>query len=508
MSVETGVTRQQILGELYKSVHGDLRSYIPVISEAAKAEGEFLSHLVAYDFVNGQMKDPKIALPVITLGTSEFPDALVENSLAHLCLQPPRELLKALLFAFKQNHLPARRKRLLESVVRRYLRHKEAIPQKWAHLAASQRKALKGLYKISHSGAPEWVSTALFGDWHKEKRAYPHGSIFADISNLAQMPPNVVAATIQKWHLSPLVVSGAMAGSKTKLKDSGVVQATMDQMSDTQLINNAASLERKGAAKDGALKSTFRKKVARAVKGNKATLKTSVAAAQVEDEGMRELLHELQERQIAAQKAAGKGIEGDWIVIVDRSISQDVAIKIGIHIGAALSKFVTNKVWLVFCNTEPTPMEVTGKTLEQINGQAQFMFAAGGTSYGVALAWAQEKGLRFDGAVVVGDGGENSLPLYPQAYLEYEKFVGKKIPTYFFQTYCDPKYRSFGSNGHPDQFANTMRRAGLTFTANDITSGAVDFYAIPGMVAGISANKFGLVEKILACPLLTLNQVF
>src|SRR5271165_270933 len=96
---EHGTTREQIIGELSRSSHGKLAEYIPVIGSACKVDPEFVAHLIAWDFTNGQIKDSKIALPVLSLGEREFPDELAENSLAHLALQPPRELLKALRFS-------------------------------------------------------------------------------------------------------------------------------------------------------------------------------------------------------------------------------------------------------------------------------------------------------------------------------------------------------------------------------------------------------------------------
>jgi hypothetical protein len=501
--MELGVTRTQIVNKLSLSVHGKLEEYFPVIRESCSQDPEFLARLIAWDFVNGQIKDSKIALPVISLAVRQFPDELVENSLAHIAMQSPRELLKALRFAIS-SRLSHGRQAKLERTIRGFLDHKHREPGKWSRLAIRHRRALASLYALTKCPAPDFVSVALFGNIKGEKTCHAPGSVFADIAGLSKMEPPQVAATIQKWHLSPLIVGGAMAGAKAKQEDSAIVQATMNQMSDTEVITRAASLERKGLSRDASLKENFRKKVAKATKSNKATLKTSVAAEEVEDEGLKVMLRELQERQIQSQKDSGRGIDGNWLVIADKSQSQEIAIELGKHIAAAIAKFVTGRVWLSFCDTGGVGKEVTGKTLDEIRADSKFVTASGSTSYGVGLDWAMRKGFELDGVVIVGDGGENTVPLFHQAHKAYRD--RKDLPVYFYQTYCSPQY-SNSPGGNPALFETSMRTAGIPVTKFDLTKGAVDYYSLPNLVQQMNCDHFGLVEKIMACPLLTLEQV-
>lgn len=499
MSLEQGVTRDQVVNELSRSAHGKLAEYSPIIRQACKMDPEFVAHLIAFDFTNGQIKDSKIALPILTLGEREFPDELVENSLAHLALQPPRELLKALRFSI-QSSVFARRQHRFEGVIRAYLAHKEAEPGKWNRLAIRHRRSLKSLYSLTRCPMPTWASEILF------KNKYLPGSIFSDVANLSSFEPSLVAATIKKWHLSPLIVSGALTGAKAKQSASAVVQAGMDQMSDTEVVTRAASLERRGMAKDAALKETFRKKVSKATKSQKATLKTGIAAEEVEDESMKTMLKELQERQIEAQKAAGRGVDGNWLVIADRSQSQEASIEIGRRIAAAIAKFVTGRVWLVFCNDSPSPAEVTGLSLEKIQNGSRFVRADGSTSYGVALAWALSQNLDLNGVAIIGDGGENSLPLFTMAHQEWKRRKGEDLPVYFYQTYCDPRF-AFTSGGNPKNFHNLMAEVGIPVKTFDLTHGNVDYYSLPNLVQTMNVSRFGVTDKIMACPLLTLEQI-
>lgn len=545
MAEQNGTTRADIINKLNLSVHGDLASYQGVIGEACKKDPEFLAHLIAFDFTNGQIKDTKIALPVITLASKDFPDGLVENSLAHIAMQDPRSIARALRFSIDIG-APARRQRMLEKTIRQYLVYKEQVPGKWMRLAARHRRSLKTLYSKTHApNVPEWVSGALFGfrhsaeahEEHKELRrkyvnlmkleggslstwalfqrmvmlktpmAYPPGSIFADIAGLSKMSPAQAAATIQKWHLSPLIVGGAMAGAKATQADAAVVQAGLEQMSDTEVVTRAKSLQKHGLAHNEALKDTFRKKVSRATTSKKATLKTSVAAEEMEDEGLKTMLQELQERQIQAQKDAGRGIDGNWLVIVDQSSSQEVSIELGTHVGAAITKFVTGGVHLVFCNDNPSPIDVTGLSLDEIRAKCQYMRASGPTSYGVGLLWAASKKLEIDGIVIVGDGGENTPPIFANVLIAYKQSTGKDIPVYFYRTFCAPNYAN-APGGNPRNFANLMQSVGLQFTEFDLSSGKIDYYSLPNLVQSMNVNRFGVAEKIMACPLVTLAQVF
>ncbi len=498
--METGVSRAQIINELSKSLHGKLAGYDAIIGKACSADPEFVAHLIAFDFTNGQIKDSKIALPVLTLAHREFPDELTENSVAHLAMQPPRELLKALKFSIEVS-APARRQRLLEKTIRRYLAIREHEPGKWNRLVARHRRSMKSLYSLTHAPMPDWAGNILF------KNQYVPGSIFADIAGLSKMPAAQVASTIQKWHLSPLVVSGAMAGSKSAQEDSAVVQATMEQMSDTEVVTRAKSLEKKGIGRDATLKEAFRKKVAKATKSDKATLKTSVAADEVEDEGLKTMLRELQERQIQAQKSAGKGINGDWLVISDKSQSQEMAIDLGKHIAAAIAGFVTGRVWLAFCDGTAAGSEVTGLSLEKIKEGTKFVHASGSTSYGTGLAWAMNHGYQPGGIVIVGDGGENTSPMFAGQYRNYKTKHRADPPVYFYQTFCPPQYAD-SPGGRPDLFEAAMRVAGIPVTKFDLTHGKVDYFSIPNLVQTMNCSSFGVVEKIMAAPLVTLDQVF
>ena len=121
--METGLTRQKIIGELSRSPHGELKEYLHIGQQAAKQEPEFFAHLIAWDRLKGQVRDSKVALPIVSLSVTGFPEELSENSLAHLSLLNPRQLLKAYRFALEVK-CPGRM-RALRRLISGYLADKE-----------------------------------------------------------------------------------------------------------------------------------------------------------------------------------------------------------------------------------------------------------------------------------------------------------------------------------------------------------------------------------------------
>ena len=63
---QTNDFRQAVINELLQSRHGDLPAYVPSTDKAAQ-DPEFLSKLMVWNLAKGEIRDTKIALPVIAL---------------------------------------------------------------------------------------------------------------------------------------------------------------------------------------------------------------------------------------------------------------------------------------------------------------------------------------------------------------------------------------------------------------------------------------------------------
>jgi hypothetical protein len=483
--METGLTKNQILSELSKSPHGKLNEYVAVGQKAAMQEPEFLAHLIAWDRIKGAIRDAKVALPVVSLSRLGFPDELAENSLAHMGMLGPREFLRAFRFA-TELRIPGRMRvrRLIEA----YLRETEASYPKWERLAVQHRGTLKELYGLGHVKPSGKADSILF------KGERPSGSVFEAIAGLKDMTPQEAAGTIMERRIPFLIAMGAL-GAKAKEPD--LVLALIDRMSPTELVTNTKMLEKLGIKTNPALRGAYEQALTKASKSKKNVLKTTRAAEAIEDVDLKEKLRGLQEKQLASS-----GVEGNWLVLGDKSGSMEKAIESARQVAAVLAKMVKGKVWLVFFNDSPQTIDVTGASLDTIKKATEYIKAGGSTSIGCGLKRMLESNEEVDGIAIVSDAAENTAPLFPDVYKQYCEKIGKEVPVYLFR--CKDAYP-----GHPAtrDLKRYMGAAGYDLQEFDI-QGGLDFYSLPNLVQTMRTNRYSLIDEVMATPLLTLGDVF
>jgi hypothetical protein len=484
---EAGVTKQALISQLSKSAHGSLKEYVPVGKTGFQQEPEFMSHLTAWDRVRGQIRDSKVALPII--GLSILTDEeLVDNALAHIALLGPRELARAYRFAL-EIRLPGKM-RQLRRLVESYLHQKEE-DKGWDHLAIQHRGTLQELYALtSTKPAKERTNIVLYGrTFEKVKAPLPKGSVFEVVANLKNMAPTEAAGSIMKYRIPFLIAMGAL-GEKAKEPD--LVLALIGAMSSSELVNNTKMLEKLGIKTNPALRSAFEEGLKKAATSKKNTLKTTAAVEAVEDEGLKEKLRGLQKKQI---DAAG-GPEGNWLILADRSPSMQRAIEFAKHVAASLVQFVKGRVYLVFFDSSPMTVDVTGLSLDQIMKATRHIGTGSATSIGCGLNRMLVEKIDIDGIAIVSDGEENTAPHFVDVYKKYAVFAGKDVPVYFY--HCD--------GGRDNLTANT-NSAGIEMQTFDLRHGQADYYAIPNLVQTMRSNRYSLVDEIMATPLLSLDDV-
>ena len=490
---EAGLTKNQILAELSRSPHGKLNEYVAVGQKAARQEAEFFAHLIAWDRLKGQVRDAKVALPVVFLSVPSDHPELAENSFAHLALLGPRELLRAYRFALELK-LPGRM-RELRRLVEQYLRKTEADTRGWKRLALQHRHTLKELYALAHIKPAEHVNVILYGrNLEGEKTPPPQNSVFAVVSRLKDMSSAEAAGTIMEMKIPFLIARGAL-GAKAKEPD--LVLALINRMSATELVTNTKSLESLGVKTNPALRGAFEQALAKASKSTKNVLKTTRAAEAVEDEILKEKLRGLQERQIKEFS----GVEGNWLVLGDKSTSMSSAIDVAKMVAATLAKMVKGKVYLVFFDSVPQTIDVTGASLDVINKATKFIQASGSTSIGCGLKRMLESKAEIDGIAIVSDAQENTAPRFVDAYKKYSEWSGKEVPVYLYR--CD-----VGARGWSDvDLAKSMAEAHIELQEFDVQKSA-DFYALPNTVQTMRTNRYSLIDEVMAVPLLSLANVF
>lgn len=509
---ETQIPRTKLIAELMRSPHGKLEEYLPVGQRAAREDPEFFAHLVAYDAIKGQVRDAHVALPVVCLSTGAYQiDAIRENALAHLAKLDPRNLVRALDFAHSKTNGHGR---ALKRLVERYLRAREENWSWWERSALQHRESMRTLYNRFHvkPGKAEF-NIVLHGRVAKgaPRVPPPPGSLFAVVRDLSKMSAREAAGTIIERKIPFLIAMGALGKNA---KDSDLVLAMIERMTPTELVTNTKMLEKLGMKTNPALRAAYQEALGRASVSTKTSFKASRAAEAVADEGTKAKLHGLQEKQI---QALG-GVDGDWLVLGDKSGSMALAIETARHVAATLAKVVKGQVHLVFFNDSVRYIDATGKDYDALKKETSLITAGGATSIGVGLQYAVEKGFNIDGIAIISDAEENTAPAFAT---EYSRFVrhneGKTPPVYLFKVGAGAEHEAamkarYGSNwrvisGARDTLTPTMQAAGHDVQVFDLTAG-VDYYALPAVVNGLRANRFSLIDDIMAAPLLTLDQVF
>ena len=490
--MEQGLTKNMILSELSRSPHGKLTEYIPVGQKAAKTEAEFFAHLIAWDAIKGQIRDAKVALPCISLSVSSFPSELAENSLAHLAKLNPRELLKAYRF-FKELKIPHKVFRhKVRPLVVQYLNELEKEFFIWERVALQHRHTLKELYNLTYIYPKNEVAHIILHGHTRDskvKAELPKNSVFYHLSQLSTMSVDEAAGTILRYKIPFLIAKGALG---KKMEDKKLVLALIKNMTATELITNTAMLEKLGVNKDPALKGVFNEALEEAQKSTKNILKTTRAAEKVKDTVVREKLRGVQDKQIA-----NMAVEGDWLVLADKSGSMTHAIEMARQLSATLVKMVKGKVWLVFFDVTPQTMDVTGLALDAIQAKTKFVTANGGTSIGCGLQRMLEANTEVDGIAIVSDGGENGAPFFADTYRKYTAKFGKEVPVYFYAL-----------RGDAPVLIGNMKSAQLDLQVFDLTGANFDYYSLPNLVATMRTNRYSLVDEVMATPLLTIEEVF
>jgi len=204
-----------------------------------------------------------------------------------------------------------------------------------------------------------------------------------------------------------------------------------------------------------------------------------------------EKMRGVQEKQLDSMS-----VEGNWLVLGDKSGSMHSAMEVAKQVAGILAKMAKGQTHLVFFNTAPNGRDVTGMAYDEIVKLTRHEKSDGGTSIGCGLKWALEKKLEIDGIAIVSDGGENATPFFPQTHKEYCAWSGKDVPVYLY--HCD---------GEGNALSTSMKSAGIDMQVFEMGR-SVDFYSLPNIVSTMRTNRYSLVDEIMASRLLKLEDVF
>jgi hypothetical protein len=488
---EIGLSRQQIVSELTRSAHGSLIEYRRVGAVAAAQDPEFMSHLIAWNADKGQMKDSQIALPVVQLAhTGKLVVEFEENALAHLASLSPRDLVRAVRFS-REIRRPLNQDgyaRSIRRTVQSYLYAREMHWPWWERTVLAHRQSMQELYALCRvKPTREIVGEILF----EGKR--PKGTIFYDIAQMKDMDAVTVAGTILLRKIPHKVAVGAM-GKRTQDEKEQIALALIQTMTPTEIVTNTKMLEDWGVKRVPALRAAYEEAIGKVGESKKATFKTTRAAEMQTDKGLQQKLQAAQSKQI---EKLGK-VEGNWLVLGDRSPSMKESIEVAKMVAGTLAAMVKGQVHLVFFDNSPTYYDVTGRSYDEIKQETRHVSShgAGGTSIGVGLGFAMSRGLDLDGIAIVSDAQENCAPYFHERYERYRTQSGKEPPVYLYRV--KPAMRGFADI----DLKRSMAQAGIELSEFDLQGKTPDYYSLPAIVGTMRVNRYSLVQEIMEWPLM------
>jgi len=489
--------RVTILNTLLTTPHRDLASIYPVHQAMIAQDPLFYVHLAAWYAAEGEVRDHK-EMFVVNLALSDFQDAdgvrHRDVGLALLRELPPYQVGRVLDFVkgrvvrrkvkyddkeevvIEKRGLFRNVPRSLKTEITRYLREREANPERFDGAALHARKTLKRLYASLHIQPAARAQAILFEDNPpQDSRLYA-----LKIIGQAQTPAEQARAIVEN------AIPYRVAATIIKQMTPTVLVALVNSMSPQEVINNVNSLKRHGAFENEDVKALIEDKLAQAKSDTRVSAYKAKVAAQAVGAGsdVAEKLEAVTEAQV---KAVG-AIKRPTALLIDKSGSMNVAIEVGKQLGAMVSAICEADLFAYAFDTVAYPIQPHSTALADWEKALKGIQAGGATSCGVALDQMRKQNQRVEQIVMITDEQENRAPLFENAYREYAEALNIRPDVVFVKV-----------GGANDMLARVCARLGIAPTAFTFRG---DYYALPNVIPMLTRpSTADLVMEILAYPL-------
>jgi hypothetical protein len=258
-------------------------------------------------------------------------------------------------------------------------------------------------------------------------------------------------------------------------------------MSPQEVINNMASLKRRGAMEHAEVKALIEAKLAEAKTDKRVSTmkaKKAVEVAQLDAETERKLA------AVTDQRIADKvEIKRPTALFVDKSGSMTQAIEVAKQLAALVSAVSTAEFRVYAFDTAAFEIKAAigeGKRPALSDWEKAFKFikADGGTSIGVALAKMLKERVYVESLVLVTDEGENTAPFFRDAWTEYVK-----------EMQVAPSVIIVKVGGSHLPFEKGLRERGIEMMGYEFGG---DLYSLPNLLPLLSMpSRSELVDLIL-----------
>ncbi len=367
--------------------------------------------------------------------------------------------------------------RSMKSEIEGYLRGRENDAAAFDGAVLHARSPLKRLYAGLHIAPGPRAQAILFDD------NPPLDSKLAALKEIASSTDAAFQARTIAHNRIPYRVAVSLVKTMTPM----VLAALVNSMSPQEVINNIASLKKRGAFDNADIKSLINAKLKQAQNdGRVSAFKAKVAGEAAGVEG--DLASQLDAITDAQVKAKGT-ISRPTALFIDKSGSMDVAIEVGKQLGAMVSSICQSDLFVYAFDTMPYPIEVAGDSVSDWEKALSGIRAGGATSCGVALEWMEKQKQRVEQIVMISDERENKTPHWKNALKSYNENVAK----------VDVVFVKVGGAG--DSLERDCESLGVTFRAFDFKG---DYYALTNLLPMLARpSMLELLMEILGHPLPT-----
>ena len=476
---EENRARNLMLSSLMGVDHRDYAKTVAQLQMAMMADPDLIARFCVHLLTGGtEIRDQQDAAVIALLQASaEFPEYRVAGRLlmggwgvydiaepyAGMRGLPPYRLLRVAKYIdASDTKVP----RLLKRIMTDYIRSLEAGKvENFDRILLLNRNAIRWAYKRFHVRPNERAQAILFDD------NPPVDSMFAAIKEIAKAKSAAKKARLIVKHKIPYRIASSLIPKMTPAAGISLI----DAMSPTEALNSRAWVERSGILTNAEVKKLYLGKVSQA----QASLASADhrVSAQGADEEVQAVVDAA--KQTAVDKM--ERIEGNVLLMVDKSGSMDEAIETAILFGVRIAPLCDGDLMVVAHDTYGRILEVDGDRgmLETWKGVFRGIRAGGGTNYQRGFEVALEAGFMPDKLVLLADGGENSgdlahaIQLYPQ-------------PLHTVMIHL---------NGQPDVLSQRIEGLGIEYDKFEYSGDYYLFDQIIAMLGGPRAKS--LVERVL-----------
>jgi hypothetical protein len=493
--------RLSMLNTLLTTPHRELGAVAPLHQQMLQQDPLFYVRLAAWYARTGEVRDHK-EMFIISLCLSNF-DGHREVGLAMLRELPPYQLARVVNFikggkvrkytktettvgkAKRKSTVVTKEKAgLFRNVpysmateIRRYLMEREQEAEWFDSTVLTARKDVKWLYSTLHIHPGERAQKILFD------QVFPEDSRLGAIKLLAQAEKPADQAKIIVENRIPYRTASTVVKAMTPT----VLLALIEVMSDQELLNNIGSLKNRGAFEQPELKAAIDQRLDKAKKGKRVvSMKGAVAKKAIEglDEETAKKIDAVGNAQI---KSKGR-IKMATALLIDKSISLNVAIELGKRMGAMISAVMDAPLFVYAFDTMPYPITAQSTDMSDWEKAFRGIVASGNTSCGSGVAALTRNKQRVDQIVMITDEGENTSPMFATALQEYIKVMGT-VPRVVF----------IKCGVYNDTLERSCKAAGIEFDAYEFKG---DYFALPNLIGYLTkSSKMDLLMTIMECPL-------